>query len=86
VFYPLQLSLILKRTPVNFYFILVPVKFKILKRAYEQESLMQCHHFIDVAVADWGDVYTCQKLAHVAIPTHFPFNKNLKIPFLLFLN
>jgi hypothetical protein len=39
---------------------------------------MPYHHFIDVAVADWGDEYTCHKLADVAIHTHFPFNKKIE--------
>jgi hypothetical protein len=35
---------------------------------------MSCHYFIDVAVADWGDEYTCHEFADVTINTHFPFN------------
>jgi hypothetical protein len=49
-----------------------------LKRAPEQESLMPCHHFIDLAVAVWGDEYACQELADVAIHTHFSFDKKFE--------
>jgi hypothetical protein len=54
--------------------IIVLVKFKVLKRAHEQESLMSCHQLIDVTVADWGDEYMCQELADIAKQTHFSFN------------
>jgi hypothetical protein len=35
--------------------ILVPTKFKILKKASEHKFLMLCHYFIDVAVVDYAE-------------------------------
>jgi hypothetical protein len=56
---------------------------KVLKTAPEHKSLMSCHHFNDVAVADCAELNTCQKLADVAIHTHF-FTLKLQFPFFFF--